>query len=107
MDPLSTHMPMPLQKSAGKSVLPWHDAAPQFVLGLYCAQAPAPLQVPVLPQLAWGSAVQSSFGSVSPLTLPQTPSEPLAFLAARQVLQVPLQALLQHTPSTQKPLEQS
>jgi hypothetical protein len=38
---------------------------------------------------------------------PQTPSGPLPFFAAEQASQVPSHAVLQHTPSTQKPLAQS
>lgn len=36
--------------------------------------------------------------------LPQTPSEPLDFLAAEQAWHMPVHAALQHTPSTQNPL---
>jgi hypothetical protein len=60
--------------------------------------APAPLHV-VAPQLF--------LGSVSSATLPQMPSAPEPFFADEQAVHTPLQALLQHTPSTQKPLAQS
>ena len=40
-------------------------------------------------------------------TLPQTPSEPLPFFAAVHATHAPVHAVLQHTPSVQKPLVQS
>jgi hypothetical protein len=43
------------------------------------------------------------FGSVPIATLPQAPSTPPPFFAAVHAWQVPVQALLQQTPSAQKP----
>jgi hypothetical protein len=75
------------------------EAAPQPTVLAACVQAPAPLQVPVLPQVPL--AAQRACGSVTPVaTLLQVPSLP-AMLQARQVAQL---ALPQQTPSTQLPL---
>jgi hypothetical protein len=43
-------------------------------------------------------------GSAPALIAPQVPSAPCPFLTAEQARQVPVQALLQQTPSTQLPL---
>jgi hypothetical protein len=97
-------VPAPLQETAGvKTVLAvpvaTQEAAPQLRPLAACVQAPAPLQVPVLPQAP--PVVQRACGSATPLaTLLQVPSLP-ATLQARQVAQL---AVPQHTPSTQLPL---
>lgn len=46
-------------------------------------------------------------GSVKLAMLPQVPFEPEPFFAVVQAWQIPEQAVLQHTPSTQLPLEHS
>jgi hypothetical protein len=70
-------------------------------------QAPEPLQTPVWPQLAAPMLEQAPCGSPLPFfTAPQMPSAPWPFLAAEQASQVmPVQAVVQQTPSEQKPLE--
>jgi hypothetical protein len=60
-----------------------------------------PLHMPSLPQLLMGSAVQPLPSSATPSgTSLHVPSDP----ASAQVRQVPEQALLQQTPSTQLPV---
>jgi|SRR5665213_153049 len=68
----------------------------------YLWQAPAPSQVPSVPQVATGCTGQSEGlrGMAPDVRLVHVPSEPLA----AQVWQPPVQALLQQTPSTQNPL---
>lgn len=66
-------------------------------------QLPAPLQKSPVAQLR-ATGVQSPLGSVSALVLPQVPSAPETFSAALQDWHAPLQAVAQHTPSTQKSL---
>src|SRR6202042_3619142 len=58
---------------------------------------------PVLPQVDVASVGHSSSGSVEAAIGPQVPSEPEPFFAAEQAWQVPVQAVAQHTPSTQPP----
>ena len=50
---------------------------------------------------------QASFGSVSALIGPHTPSAPLPFLAAEQAMHPSVHASSQQTPSTQLPLAHS
>jgi hypothetical protein len=70
------------------------------------AQAPLPSHRPVVPQVFSESCPHCSYGSSVARTLPQVPLLPPLFLA-RQETHVPAQAVLQHTPSLQKPLVQS
>src|SRR4051812_13678979 len=85
-------------------------AAPLQVPGLQTVPAgnlrhwPWPSHVPSSPQVATAETGQAPDGSAAPLaTNEQTPGA----LWSLQVLQVSEQALLQQTPSTQKPLWQS
>ena len=80
-----------------------HDpAAPQRVPAATCSQAPLPLQLPSLPQVA---RVHSPAGAATPaVTLAHVPSiTPVS--ASVHASHVPLQAVLQQTPETQFPLE--
>ena len=52
-------------------------------------------------------AAHSLSGSAPAAMGPQTPLAPAPFLAAEHAWQRPVQAVAQHTPSTQKPEEQS
>jgi hypothetical protein len=83
------------------SVDPEQVAAPHDVLALNSLQAPWPSQLPSFWQLVEASLEQSLSGSVSTFTLPQTPSAPEPFLVALHAWQGALQAVSQHTPSTQ------
>jgi len=93
-------VPEPLQSEPVTVPLEQVVAA-QGVLDDAERQAPEPLQLSPVAQLS-GVGVQSLSGSVSAATAPHVPFEPLPFLAALQAWQVPLHAVSQHTPSTQK-----
>ena len=80
-----------------------HDGAAQVVPAGYSSQAPIPLQRPFVPQVDAGVMAQSLFGSVPAGTAAHAPSGwPVS--AAMQAVQTPEHAVLQHTPSAQKPL---
>jgi hypothetical protein len=81
---------------------PLHEAGAHVVPADQTAQAPAPLQKSVDPQEAWDVAVQAFRGSLPATALVQLPAAP----GALHCWQPPAQALLQQTPSTQKPLAQ-
>ena len=66
---------------------------------------PWPLQKPVLPQVDAGSWTHSFCGSVPTAMGPHSPLFPPPFSAEEHAWQVPVQAALQQTPSTQKPVE--
>jgi hypothetical protein len=101
------HVPLPSQVAAGVMVEPVQLAAPQIVPAAQSAQAPEPLQVPVVPQVAAAVAAHSLSGSLPATIAPQTPSLPCPFFAAVQAWHVPLHAELQQTPSAQNPEAQS
>ncbi len=90
-------VPEPEQTEGGWWVVPLHDSArPQATVFAACVQAPAPLQVPVLPQ--GGLAAQPPCGSATVPTLAQVPPAPV------QTWQTGQLALPQQRPSTQFPL---
>jgi len=93
-------VPEPLQSEPVTVPLAQVVAA-QGVLDEAGLQAPLPLQVSPVAQLR-AAVAHSLSGSVLVAMFPQVPSEPPPFLAALQARQVPLQAVLQHTPSAQK-----
>jgi hypothetical protein len=66
--------PAPVQCEIAVYVEPEHEAVPHATLVLACSQAPAPLQLPVLPQGAFG--VQPPCGSSKPA--PTFAQEPVA-----------------------------
>jgi hypothetical protein len=69
--------------------------------------SPPASQLPVCPQVLWGSVSQLSCGSVPSLAAPHVPSStPLCLSAARQAEQSSVQASSQQTPSTQKPVDE-
>ena len=91
------HAPSPVQCEIDVNVEPAHEAAPQLTPALACSQAPAPLQLPVLPHGGW--AVQRACGSASPgATFEHVPALPTTL----QAWHVPHIELPQQTPSTQK-----
>jgi hypothetical protein len=94
-------LPVPLQVEP-VSVPFVHVVAPHTVPEAYCRQAPAPLQKPSVPHELAPWSAHSESGSVPPAIEPQVPFEPEPFLAAVQAWHAPVQAALQHTPSTQK-----
>jgi hypothetical protein len=85
--------------------LPLHEAAPHWVPVPYISQAPA-LQLPVVPQLVAVVVAHSDPGSVPSVTFAHSPVV-WPVREAVHALHVPAQSLLQHTPSTQKPVVQS
>jgi hypothetical protein len=92
-------VPLPSQVAASVSTPPAHEAARQEVPESL-RQAPAPLQKPSFPQGSEGTGMHMPLGSAPPLgTLLHVPTAP----ATLQLLQLSVQALLQHTPSTQLP----
>jgi hypothetical protein len=99
-DPQSTvagreQLPPPEQKAVGWKMLPTQKATSQVVLLGACRQAPAPLQVPTLPQSPLGA--QAPCGSATLLgTKAQVPL-PLMLHA----WQVPHAVEVQQTPSVQ------
>lgn len=101
--PLSTQVPLPSHVSAFCCVTPAHDDAAQTVPATYLRHAPAP-HVPSLPHVDTASGAHSLSGSVPAATLPHVPFVPPPFFAAEHATQTPLQAVAQHTVSTQNPL---
>jgi hypothetical protein len=95
-----TQVPEPLH-SEPVTVPFAHVVAAQGVLAEALTQELEPLQVSPVAQLR-GTVEHSLSGSVPAAMLPQVPFAPEPFLAALQAWQVPLHAVLQHTPSTQK-----
>jgi hypothetical protein len=66
-----------------------------------------PSHCPVWPQVDDACIVHWAPGSVPAMTGPHAPSAPAPFRAAEQAWQRPVQAVLQQTSSTQKPVAQS
>jgi hypothetical protein len=94
--------PPPEQNAVVVNVLPLQEAAPQLTEVEAWVQAPAPLQVPVFPQVPL--AEQRLCGSVTVAgTLVQAPALPETL----QAWQVGQPETPQQTPSTQKPLPHS
>jgi hypothetical protein len=92
-------LPAPVQWETGVKVDTAHEAAPQAAPTPACWQAPAPLQLPVLPQ--GGFAGQPVCGS-------GTPTPTFAHAPVAQAWHRPHDDDPQHTPSTQKlPVRQS
>jgi len=96
-------VPVPLQVRAGVNVVPEQEAATQVVPVTYSRQAPAPLQVPSLPQAAAPPSVHWFSGSCPAATLVQVPSVP----ASAHDLQVAVQAVAQQIPWAQMLFAQS
>ena len=98
-------VPPPEQKAAGVNVVPLQVAEPQLTLVGCWVQAPAPLQLPVFPQVPF--AAQRPCGSATALaTFVQVPKLP-EMLQAWQVPQPVVGLALQQTPSMQAALPHS
>jgi hypothetical protein len=97
--------PAPSQTWAPTMAAPSHVPPPHRVPASYFRQAPAPSQVPSSPHVLGFVAAQvlSSRGCVPAEANVQVPMA----VGAEQVLHVSVQAVLQHTPSTQKLLAHS
>jgi hypothetical protein len=91
-------VPLPSQVREEVSVPPVHAAAAHDVPAACRRQAPLPSHMPSRPQVDAASAAHSLRGSVPALAGMQAPSAPVAL----QVMQRPVHAVWQHTPSTQK-----
>jgi hypothetical protein len=96
-------VPDPLQVDAACAVALEQLDARQTVPATCLRQAPAPSQKPSLPQVDGSLAEHSARGSVPASAALHVPR----LFVAPQVWQLPLQAVSQQTPSTQKPLAQS
>ena len=94
-----------MQTLAPTTVLPWQVPAPQDVLSGYLRQPPMPSHRPSRPQVEGSCSGHwlSSAGGMPAGTGAHMPALP----GTSHFWQVPLQALLQQTPSTQKPLPHS
>jgi hypothetical protein len=89
-----------LQVPAVFSLPPLHEGALQTVSTAYFAHPPEPSQTPVSPQVEASDFTQIARGSATPAATGAQMPGPSVWL---QVTQGPVQALLQQTPSTQKP----
>ena len=99
----ATHVPAPLHVDAAVATRLAQDAATHTVPDGHSAHAP-PLHLPSVPHVDTALATQMPRGSVMPfVAVAQVPFVP-PVRAAEHAWHAPLQATLQHTPSTQKPL---
>ena len=94
----AAHVPRPSQRPANVSVLVLQPALWQATPATYFSQAPVPSHTPSVPQLVAPWSAQSLCGSVPTSAGMQVPTLP----TEEQVTHVPVQALLQQTPSAQK-----
>jgi hypothetical protein len=99
----AVQVPVPLQVGIGSTVALEQLATPHWVPAPHWRQAPAPSQNPSFPQLVAAEAAQSLRTSVPETAGWHCPTVPTPL----QVMQAPVQAFSQQTPSTQKPLWQS
>ena len=91
---------MPSQVPAVLSRSPLHDGATQTVSAAYLEQPPIPSQTPDCPQVDAGPCAQMPWGSAAARVVgQQVPTRP----DCAQLTQGPVQAMLQQTPSAQKP----
>ena len=97
----AAHAPAPSHSCGGLYVDPVHDAATHCVPLTCLRQAPAPLHVPSLPQ------VDAAAAGHWPVTTGASPAETGEHVPELHVMHVPVHAVLQHTPCTQKPDAQS
>ena len=89
--------PVPLQNAAGVKVVPLQVEAAQLTLVAASVQAPLPLQVPVLPQVALTLHWPDGAGS------PDVIAEQVPSPSRLQDRQVPQTSVMQQTPSVQNP----
>ena len=93
--------PAPSHSCGGLYVDPVHDAATHCVPVTCLRHAPAPLHVPSLPQ------VDAAAAGHWPATTGGSPAETGEHVPLLHAMHVPVHAVLQHTPCTQKPDAQS
>lgn len=95
----ATHAPMPLHDIATVLVISIEHVVPQLVLVGWYWQPPAPLHLPFVPHNETLSFTHTPAGSApSAATFSHVPA-----LAPAHVLQLPVQAVAQHTPWAQIP----
>jgi hypothetical protein len=93
------HVPAPSQVRAGVNVVPLQVDAAQVVPIAYWRQAPPPSQVPSVPQVPAPWSVHWLNGSSPAATDAQVPTVPVK----PHDRQIPMQAVAQQTPCSQKP----
>jgi hypothetical protein len=92
-------VPMPSQvRASAASVVSWQAGGAHWVPAAYSWQAPAPLQKPVVPQLAACWLVHWPVGSAPPAA---TGEQVPGLLVSAQDMHLPLQAVAQQTPCAQ------
>jgi len=96
-------VPVPLQVRAGVNVDPVQLAATQTVPLAYSRQAPPPSQVPSVPHVDAPLSAHWPSGSWPAGTSTHVPAVPVI----EHDRQLPVQAVRQHEPCSQKPLEHS
>jgi hypothetical protein len=102
----ATHVPVPLHVDAALATRLAQDAATHTVPDGHSAHAP-PLHLPSVPHVDTALATQMPRGSVMPfVAAAHVPFVP-PVRAAEHAWHAPVQAALQQTPSTQKPLVHS
>ena len=111
--PFATHVPVLHQSVAAQSPSPeqlaLHDVAPHEYgvhdVVVVARHAPLPLQTCPFSWVpdAHVRPGHSTSGSLPSAIEPQTPSPPTPFLSAEHAWHLPVQAVVQHTPSTQLP----
>ena len=94
---------MPLQVRAGVAVEPAQLAATQIVPLAYCRHAPPPSQAPSVPQVDAPLSAHWPSGSSPAATSVHVPAVPVI----PHDRQLPVQAVRQQVPCSQKPLEHS
>ena len=103
--PAGVQVPLPSHISAGVAEPLEHDAAAHDVPAAYNWQCPLPSQLPSSPHVEAAWTVHWPAGAAVPAVMfAQVPvAEPVSAIV--HATQVPVQAVLQQTPPTQKPLE--
>jgi len=101
--PFAWHWPWAMQVLGLVKTALAHEPSLHTVPTAYLRHAPTPSQTPSLPQLAEPWSAHSPSGSLPVVTGAQVPSFP-PVNSALQLVQVPVQALSQQTPSTHWPL---
>jgi hypothetical protein len=96
-------VPVPLQVRAGVNVEPAQLAATQIVPLAYMRHAPPPSQVPSVPQVEAPLSAHWPRGSSPAATSVHVPAVPVRL----QERQLPVQAVRQQAPCSQKPLPHS
>ena len=97
-------VPEPLQLEALWCTKPRQIKGEHWMVAGHCSQTPPVAQKPSAPQVVCAVAAHMPLEPPPVFVVPQTPLAPLPLSAAEHDVQVPLQAVSQHTPSTQLPV---